>query len=52
MKNESEALKKAKEQERKLKEMRSDSLLQVHRKNQRIRRRNSIKEGWEELQSK
>jgi hypothetical protein len=52
LKNESAALKKARDKEKMLKEMRRDSLTKVHRKNQRIRRRNSLKEGWSDLQNK
>ncbi|MFY0672261.1 MAG: hypothetical protein JXQ87_02575 [Bacteroidia bacterium] len=52
IKTQTEELKKAKEQEKRYKDLRRDSLLKVHRKNQRVRRRNSLKEGWNELQNK
>jgi hypothetical protein len=52
LKAQAEELKKAKELENRYKELRRDSLLKVHRKNQRVRRRNSLKEGWNELKNK
>ncbi|MGB0430254.1 MAG: hypothetical protein ACPGLV_07245 [Bacteroidia bacterium] len=52
LKAQSEELKKAKELEKRFKDLRRDSLMKVHRKNQRIRRRNSLKDGWSSIQKR